>query len=252
MLHTQSKPDAGFSLVELAMSLIIIGVLVGGVMKGQELVDNSRVTTLGAKVGKYRSAVNSFHDIYDEYPGDMNSPENKIPICAQTTCTYSGTDSGDGDGIIEGISDVQGTDDSDEGRGFWEHLAAANIVVDTKVTPGTTNEFGLTHPASPFGGGFTVLNNPEALDETIPADQDNIVRISVGNFFLVSRTWGSGVGSATISLLSPLLATAVDRKLDDSQADSGKVLGFGDACVDDDGEYDISVTSKACDLLIRF
>ena len=248
MLYAHRKPDAGFSLVELAMSLIIIGVLVGGVMKGQELVDNSRVTTLGAKVGKYRSAVNSFHDIYDEYPGDMNSPENKIPICAQTTCTYSGTDSGDGDGIIEGISDIEAADDSDEGRGFWEHLAAANMVVDTKVTPGTTNEFGLTHPVSPFGGGFTVMNNPD-FDDDGDEDTDNL-RLGVGNYFRLSRSQTS-IGATATSIVSPLLATAIDRKLDDSKADSGKVLGYGDECMDS-GEYDISLTSKACDLLIRF
>ncbi len=83
--------QAGFTLVEIAIVMVIIGLLIGGVLKGQAMVQNAKVKRVVKQADEIRAAVMSFYDKYGVYPGD----ENLAPI-------PPGTDAeGDGDGQIE-------------------------------------------------------------------------------------------------------------------------------------------------------
>lgn len=83
--------QAGFTLVEIAIVMVIIGLLIGGVLKGQAMVQNARVKRVVKQADEVRAAVMGFYDKYGVYPGD----ENLAPI-------PPGTDGeGDGDGQIE-------------------------------------------------------------------------------------------------------------------------------------------------------
>ncbi len=82
---------AGFTLVEIAIVMVIIGLLIGGVLKGQAMVQNAKVKRVVKQGDEIRAAVMGFYDKYGVYPGD----ENLAPI-------PPGADSeGDGDGIID-------------------------------------------------------------------------------------------------------------------------------------------------------
>lgn len=82
---------AGFTLVEIAIVMVIIGLLIGGVLKGQAMVQNAKVKRVVKQADEVRAAVMAFYDKYGVYPGD----ENLAPI-------PPGTDAeGDGDGTIE-------------------------------------------------------------------------------------------------------------------------------------------------------
>ena len=84
--------EAGFTLVEIAIVMVIIGLLIGGVLKGQAMVQNAKVKRVVKQADELRAGVMSFYDKYGVYPGD----ENKIVIPSGGTDTE-----GDGDGQIE-------------------------------------------------------------------------------------------------------------------------------------------------------
>lgn len=60
-----------FSLVELSIVLVILGLLVGGILAGQSLIKASELRKIGADFTRYESAINAFRDKYFFYPGDL-------------------------------------------------------------------------------------------------------------------------------------------------------------------------------------
>ena len=64
--------ERGFTLVEIAIVLVIIGLLIGGILKGREMIKNAKVKRVVKMADELRSAWNSFYDKYGVYPGDEN------------------------------------------------------------------------------------------------------------------------------------------------------------------------------------
>jgi len=62
----------GFTLVEIAIVMVIIGLLIGGVLKGQAMIQNAKVKRVAKQADEMRAAVMSFYDKYGMYPGDEN------------------------------------------------------------------------------------------------------------------------------------------------------------------------------------
>ena len=89
---------SGFTLIEIAIVLVIIGLLVGGVLKGQELITGARVRKLDLSAGRYQSRVLSFQDRYRALPGDYAAADTNI------NCDGSAWPKGNGNGSIESAS----------------------------------------------------------------------------------------------------------------------------------------------------
>jgi prepilin-type N-terminal cleavage/methylation domain-containing protein len=68
------KRQDGFTLVEIAIVLVIIGLLVGGVLKGQAMIQNAKVKRISKQADELRAGVMTFYDKYGVYPGDENLP----------------------------------------------------------------------------------------------------------------------------------------------------------------------------------
>jgi prepilin-type N-terminal cleavage/methylation domain-containing protein len=66
------KDQAGFTLVEIAIVMVIIGLLIGGVLKGQAMINNAKVKRVMKQADEFRAATMSFYDKYGMYPGDEN------------------------------------------------------------------------------------------------------------------------------------------------------------------------------------
>jgi len=244
------KQHSGFTLVELAVSMSVIGLLIAGVLQGKALIDGARVTSIGAKVEEFDNAINNFVALYDELPGDMTNAQTKIPACAQSTatCLYDGSpNNGNGNGQIDGISNITAADNSVEGIGLWEHLVAAGMLNETQINPGTTNIWGVTHPSSPIGGGFVAMFNP-----SIPGANpgDDAVSVGTGHFFRLSRLQ-TGAGTVGTSMLTPSMAATLDRKMDDGVPNQGRVLAIGASCFAT-GIYTVNNNTRNCDMLFGF
>lgn len=244
------KQNHGFSLVELAISVMIIGLLVAAISKGQQILLSSRITATVAQVDNYRKALASFEDMYFALPGDFDAATSELPGClGNTTCA-----NGDGNGVIT----EDGGDGSDwtawnarniastsqESVQFWKHLAAADLIggVDVLRDP-TGNNFAWkeTHPASPFGGGFEFFH-----------DTSNTMGHS-SHFLRLSRDAIHSGGE--LDILSPHDVQIMDLKADDGQAFSGDIVvdyGAGSNDCHNDDQYLATVTNKTCTVFFVF
>lgn len=87
---TKSAHEKGFTLVELAISLVVIGLLIGGVLKGRELVENARISASIRMINEYNSAAMVFRTTYGVFPGDMPDPQQRLKNCNQQVCSRGG------------------------------------------------------------------------------------------------------------------------------------------------------------------
>ena len=72
------KKNSGFTLIEMAIVLVIIGLLLGGVLKGQALIDSSKVTSMIKQMDQLKVAIYTFQDRYHAMPGDMSNASTVV------------------------------------------------------------------------------------------------------------------------------------------------------------------------------
>jgi len=90
---SKKQSQAGFTLVEVAIVMVIIGLLIGAVLKGQAMIQNAKVKRVAKQADELRAAVMTFYDKYSAYPGDENS----------TVFPTGDTNNGNGDGQISAL-----------------------------------------------------------------------------------------------------------------------------------------------------
>ena len=126
--------SSGFSLVELSIVLVILGLLVGGILSGQSLIRASELRSITTEYQRYTTAVGTFRDKYFALPGDMPN--------AQLFWTTAPTGDGDGDGLIENNS---GDSELNEISTFWIDLTLAGLVEGSFSQTATTTMVAGTH-----------------------------------------------------------------------------------------------------------
>ncbi len=115
MLSVNIKKQSGFTLVEIAIVLVIIGLLLGGILKGQELITSARVRNLADQNTGVQAAYYGFIDRYRQVPGDM------LLANAQAAISNTVTVGGDGNQIINDGSLA-------EAAAAWQHMALAGFI----------------------------------------------------------------------------------------------------------------------------
>jgi len=116
----------GFTLIEIAIVLVIIGLLLGGVLKGQELINNAKVKSYATDFRNIPIMLYGYQDKFKALPGDDSQVVAHIPVATLAT-TPAGTV---GNGVINGAWDT--TTNTDETCLFWQHVRLAGLA------PGST------------------------------------------------------------------------------------------------------------------
>lgn len=238
------KNASGFTLVELAIVLMIIGLLIGGILRGQELMNNARLQNIIKQVNSYNGAFYTFLDSYAMKPGDMATASARIPGC-QSGNTNSCQD-GNGNGILGTPTEMwNGGQDAvtTENTQFWKHLALTHLI--SGVNPAAVApEWGKSHPASAIPGGFTVITSLDA----------GVASVYTGA--LILRLHGS-LAPGIIEeypLLSAKQAGYIDRKMDDGMPQTGDVQSRanGNGAIVDDCEQNYEATREDAHCVMTF
>lgn len=112
--------QSGFTLVEIAIVLVIIGLLLGGILKGQELINSAKVKNLANDFRVIPTYIYAYQDRFKALPGD--DPAATTHIAAPANATSPGTV---GNGVIEGTWNT--TTKTDESYLFWQQVRLANL-----------------------------------------------------------------------------------------------------------------------------
>jgi prepilin-type N-terminal cleavage/methylation domain-containing protein len=235
-LQTLRGNEQGFTLVELAVVMIIIGILIGGILKGQELITNARITSTTSQMEALSAAKNDFQNQYNALPGDMANANTRLPNCA--VCT-----NGNGNGVL-GVG--VGAAPAGEAIEFFIDLAASGYI--TQMTGAQlVAQFGVGLPTAPVGGGFAV---GQYVTGTNPTSFPNTIRQGV---YITLQGQAAAVGAGN-GVVTPTQAQRIDTKLDDGTPDTGGVVvDNANGCVQAGAPatYLATTTQSVCSLAYR-
>ena len=154
---TVHHSEAGYNLVELAIVLVVIGLIAGGTMKGLELIENAKVKAISTQINDYRLAATLFMDRYGALPGDYDQASKAI---------HADLRDGNNSGFLEGDGlDYAASGTAHKAASFWQHLAAAKMIQDPGHPENQRMTFGKGAPTTKIGGGITIENNPKSCPE---------------------------------------------------------------------------------------
>jgi prepilin-type N-terminal cleavage/methylation domain-containing protein len=141
-----NKKQSGFTLVEIAIVLVIIGLLLGGILKGQELINSARVRNIADQGSATQAAYFGFIDRYRQVPGDWAQAAATIGIGTAIVSPLA-ANANASNGRLD-------ANDYDEASGFWEQLSKAGFISGLYVGAGTAGNFldGTRAPVNAFNG----------------------------------------------------------------------------------------------------
>ena len=201
-----NRKQSGFTLVEIAIVLVIIGLLLGGILKGQQLINSARVRNMADQNSGVQAAYYGFIDRYRQVPGDM------LPAaaCQSITANIANCGAAPYAGATIGGNQNGRIDSWPEAGAVWGHLSSAGFLNGsfTGNTPAFTHyELGVPGGVVP-GNAFT---QPIFLGYSDDYDSGGAATVTVRLMY----TFGAG---SSASLLREL-----DVKLDDGQPGTGVV-----------------------------
>ena len=182
------RKQSGFTLIEIAIVLVIIGLLLGGVLKGQELITSARVRNLISQQDGVKAAYFGFLDRFRALPGDYSQASNNIANVAAGT-------NGNNNGRIESIA-LGGT--IDEHISAWDHLSKAGFI-NGSYTYAAGAETNASAPTNPYARYLRIIYD-NIYGTGTPANRHNL---KTGN-----------------QIPSDLMAE-IDRKIDDGNPVGG-------------------------------
>jgi prepilin-type N-terminal cleavage/methylation domain-containing protein len=194
----------GFTLVELAIVLVIIGLIIGGVLVGQDMIKAAQIRAQITQINQFNTAVGAFRAKYDCLPGD----------CASIATYFTTATAGDGNGVISDTLNTVAGDTTDfdhptaEVINVFPHLTLAGFVPGSFVaTPGTAS-----------------TNFPKGKLSQAVLFPGNLGGVNYWFYGLSSTaTLAAGTALAPVVAISSYQASQLDGKMDDGAPETGGV-----------------------------
>lgn len=250
--------QSAFSLVELSIVLVILGLLTGGILAGQSLIRAAELRSVSNDYSRNITAVGTFRDKYFALPGDFTkatdfwtAQDAVAATCRTTASTGPATCNGDGNGRISAAAVG-----AMENFRAWQHLANAGLIEGTYT--GVTGPAHVSEDANPGvnvprarigGSGFGW--NP-AGSVTGGAN----VHYFDGNYGNVLHFGGNGNANMYYPLLKPEEQWNIDSKMDDGLPHQGSLRSFKNASTLTPGcaaasnlAYDLAATGNLCSII---
>jgi prepilin-type N-terminal cleavage/methylation domain-containing protein len=184
------KLTRGFTLIELAIVLVVIGLLLGGILKGQELIESARARNLISQMDSIKAAFFTFQDKYRALPGDYPGDLARANLSGIVNDTVGGNS----DGV------VRDTPQARESLLVWVHLSHANLISGNYRASGSQPDPAAEWPRNPYGA-------------TLQLHYDALYAASGGMPRLNLKT-GNQIPARILA--------EIDRKIDDGRANSGQ------------------------------
>lgn len=212
--------NSGFTLVELAIVLVIIGLLVGGVLVGQDLIRAAEINSTATQLTKYDTAANTFRTRFNGYPGDLRNPD-RYPLAFAGANGAIGR--ANGDNVIQSgaCSDANGY--GGESALFWTHLSQANLIPEAV---NSVVDYSVVTAVNPIADG----NLPQA--RLGNGNRIHITNVGGRNFYVMANFASSAATTCTLTAtraLTPLSAFQIDSKIDDGNAATGSTISVANA-----------------------
>jgi prepilin-type N-terminal cleavage/methylation domain-containing protein len=154
------RNQSGFTLIEIAIVLVIIGLLLGGVLKGQELINSAKVKNLATDFRNLPVTIYGYQDKFKALPGDdaCAYASATCPNPHMTAPTVSPVANGNGNGVIEGNwNDIT---IASESYNFWQHVRVAGLA------PGSIDPTSDYRPTNAAGGAIGIQSGTSSTSAT--------------------------------------------------------------------------------------
>ena len=250
---------SGFTLLELSIVLVIIGLIIGGVTVGGELIHQAELQSVSKDFQKYDTAIITFQLKYRYLPGDLPTAYSYWPAAGNNgkVCTTGVNLNGDGDGFVRNQNWINNGEDSRS----WQHLSLAGMIEGslTGTYTATGVQYGTNLPPGRISGtGFNLLSHLDQTGCGTTTALHGWIPSRPGNFLLYSsrgdsngltgsagKMWGGGS-------LTPADAQSLDAKNDDGIPQQGKLMGAnyetGSGCYSGSA-YTLAEPGKVCRLV---
>ena len=222
MSNTKCSRKRGFTLVELSIVIIIIGLLIAGIAAGDSLIRQAALSSVITDLTNFRTDIIIFKDKYSGLPGDLPNAYAWFGASCGTNDTGQTTScNGNGDGSIDTVAWWIAGSPYEDLRA-WQHLALAGLVPGSfpGVTVDSNRELvGVNVPASKLSGvGYSFgLDDPQSFYGVSVAGKN---LITVGSLSGGAQRYLGG-------MVNPTDGLALDAKMDDGNNLTGEIMIVG-------------------------
>lgn len=206
-----TRTNDGFTLVELSIVLVIIGLIIGGVLSGKQIMLNAQIANAANAIQGYQAQFQTYVQNYGAMPGDDASAKTRFSTAGIPANTSSS------DGTLDGAFDS--TTNSDETRLLWADLRAAGLVKGAGSN--------LAQPSNPFGGIYGFQHTA----------------------FASTSTGAITTNALCLSEVPGDAAMSIDSRLDDGESNTGSIVSGTSISGDTASAYDASLTYVLCSKL---